>query len=76
MLTDDLPIEYQDCTPYCHSCGTVRAAADLGTCPRCGAPLCRMDGCSGRCECDDVLEELRHENAERRLIIECCTCIA
>jgi len=61
MRIDELPFEEQDGTPYCFSCGAVRSKEELSTCTRCGAPLCGMDGCKSRCECEDILDGILDE---------------
>lgn len=61
MQVDQLPMEQQETTSYCHSCGELRSEDELGTCLHCGYRICGMGGCSSRCACDDKHDELMFE---------------
>lgn len=61
MTVDQLPIEQQEATSYCQSCGDVHTADELGKCLACGYRLCFKTDCSSRCACDDARTELMSE---------------
>lgn len=42
---------------YCYSCGGHRTEDQLGTCLKCGWPICGLNGCSSLCACDDAQKE-------------------
>lgn len=61
MTVDQLNLEQQKTASYCHSCGEVRPEGQLLECLVCRYLTCGMDGCSGRCACNDAGVELLHE---------------
>jgi hypothetical protein len=38
----------------CDACGEWRSDDELGTCPTCGARVCGIGECTGKCTCDSV----------------------
>jgi hypothetical protein len=71
MYIDELPIDQQDTTTHCYSCGAVRSPEELGECTRCGDPICGLadSDCPSTCSCDDKLRELIPD-AKRRALLE------